>query len=347
VNPRILAALASVAGVVAARQVGSRLGGMDLQGRVVLITGASRGLGFALAEEFTRRGARLVICGRDAEHLAGAKDELVRQGAEVVAQPCDVSDPEQVDRLLVTAREAYGGVDVIVNNAGVIAVGPAQHQRLDDYHEQMGVMFWGVLHTTLAALPDMVARGEGRVVNITSIGGKISVPHLLPYSCAKSAAAAFSEGLHAELSGTGVRVTTVVPGLMRTGSHRNAWFKGRREAEYTWFALLAASPVTAMNPRRAARRIVNATARGEAEVLLGVKTHLAVRFHGLFPGTTIRLLRLVGRLLPRPGGAGEEPAPGHELERPLTMSPLTAAGRRSAAELREDPRVTDTRRPKA
>ena len=172
----------------------------ELYGQTVLITGGSRGLGLALAEEFARQGCNIVICARE-------EDELVR------------------------ARQHFGRIDVLVNNAGIISVGPLLSQKLEDFQEAMDVMFWGIVHPTLAVLPQMLQDGHGRIVNITSIGGKVSVPHLIPYGCAKFAAVGFSEGLHAEVKRFGVNVTTVVPGLMRTGSHLNAFFKGKHESE--------------------------------------------------------------------------------------------------------------------
>src|SRR5207253_3425233 len=149
-----------------------------------------------------------------------------------------------------------GPVDVLINNAGVIAVGPWQTQTLDDFREMLEIQFWGVVHMTLSVLPGMVERGSGRIANVTSIGGKVSVPWLLPYNSAKFAAVGFSEGLRAEVAGDGVTVTTVVPGLMRTGSYGNALFKGKHEAELTWFALGASLPGISMDAERAARQIV-------------------------------------------------------------------------------------------
>src|SRR5207253_5505608 len=140
-----------------------------------------------------------------------------------------------------TAR--FGQIDVLINNAGIIAVGAVPSQTLVDYQEAMDVMFWGVVYPTLAVLPQMMRRGSGHIGNITSIGGKISVPHLVPYGCAKFAAVGFSEGLHAEVKRFGVNVTTVVPGLMRTGSHLDAFFKGKQEYEYGWFALSGTNPL--------------------------------------------------------------------------------------------------------
>src|SRR5437763_6845434 len=118
---------------------------------------------------------------------------------------------------LVAAR--HGRLDVVVNNAGIIEVGPQGTMSLADCQTVMGVNFWGAVHVTLAALPHLRRSSSGQILNITSIGGVVPIPHLLPYTCAKFAMVGLSEGLATELGGTGVRVTTIVPGLMRTGSY--------------------------------------------------------------------------------------------------------------------------------
>jgi NAD(P)-dependent dehydrogenase (short-subunit alcohol dehydrogenase family) len=218
-----------LAGYAVARKLRTAV---ELNGKVVLITGSSRGLGLAMAQEFAKRGCKLVICARDERELQVATEELARAGATVLGVPCDLGDRQQVERMIEQATLKFGGIDVLVNNAGIITVGPLESQTLEDFEDAMRVMFWGTVYPTLAVLPQMIARRSGSIANITSIGGKVSVPHLLPYSCAKFAAVAFSEGLRAELGRFGLKVTTVVPGLMRTGSHVNAYFKGNNQAEY-------------------------------------------------------------------------------------------------------------------
>src|SRR5439155_20746967 len=138
--------------------------------------------------------------------------------------------------------------------------------------------FWSALYTIEAAVPDMIRRGGGRIVNITSIGGKISVPHLLPYCASKFALVGLSEGLHAELKRLGITVTTVVPGLMRTGSPRNADFKGQHRAEFTWFNISDTLPVISMSAEAAARQIICACKRGDAEVILSLPAMFGIRF---------------------------------------------------------------------
>jgi NAD(P)-dependent dehydrogenase (short-subunit alcohol dehydrogenase family) len=226
---------------------------LDLRGKVVLITGGSRGLGLAMAREFARHGARLALAARDRDELQQAVTELQAAGVEVLAVPCDVTVRDQVMRMVESVTSHYGVVDVLVNNAGVIEVAPMEVMTLDDYEEAMKTHFWAPLYTTLAVLPQMRDRGAGRILNIASIGGKVSVPHLLPYSASKFALVGFSEGLRAALAKEGVLVTTAAPGLMRTGSPRNATFKGQHRAEYAWFTPAprgnSSTPVVTATPR--------------------------------------------------------------------------------------------------
>jgi short-subunit dehydrogenase len=322
----------------------------DLRGQVAVIMGGSRGLGLLLARELGREGCLLAICARDEAELDRARGDLHARGMTVYAARCDVADRGDVEAFIAGVVARYGGIDVLVNNASIIKVGPAETMVLEDYEEAMRINFLGMVHPTLAALPVMAAQGGARIVNITSIGGKVSVPHLLPYSCAKFAAVAFSEGLCAELAASGITVVTVVPGLMRTGSYLNAVFKGDPQAESTWFALGATLPGVSMDAERAARQIVRATRRGSAEVILSVPARVLARVHALFPSFTIEALRLANELvLPQPTGDTQNTARGHEAmarKHSPVMRVLTRLGRSAAERFGQHPgpRVA-TRRP--
>jgi NAD(P)-dependent dehydrogenase (short-subunit alcohol dehydrogenase family) len=308
---------------------------IDLRGKLVLITGGSRGLGLELAREFSREGARIAICGRDEETLRRAEQELNSKGAIVNAYVCDITNAQSVTEMIARVERELGPVHVLVNNAGIIEVGPMEVMTEQDYRDAMDTHYWGPLHATLAVLPSMRYRGSGRIVNITSIGGKVSMPHLLPYDASKFALVGFSEGLHAEVAKDGIRVTTVVPGLMRTGSPRNAIFKGQNKKEYAWFSISDSLPLIAMNSRRAARKIVDACIHGDAELVLTPQAKLAVAFHGVFPGATAEILGVVNRMLPEPGGIGEQRARGGESFSAVSPSPLTTLDEQAARDNNE------------
>src|SRR5579862_1540666 len=285
-----------------------------LDGKVAFITGGSRGLGLLVARELAARGCRVAICARDAEELERAAGQLRSFSPDILTIPADVTLREEAELAVAKVREPFGSIDVLVNNAGTIAVGPMEAMTIDDYRDSLNTHFWGPYFTTMAALRGMRERGHGRVVNISSIGGKISVPHLLPYSVGKFALTGFSEGLRSEALKDNVYVTTVCPGLMRTGSARNAFFKGDNKAEYAWFSISDSLPVLSMSARRAAREIVDACVRGNAEVVLSLPAQFAVKAHGLFPGATTDVLGLANRLLPCAQGDSRErePKPGKE-----------------------------------
>ncbi len=311
--------------------------GEAVGGKVVVITGASRGLGLAMAREFAQEGASLVICARDTSELEWAREELARTGGNVLAIQCDVGNHDDVHRMVRDTMERYGRIDILINDAGVITVGPMSAQTLTDYQEAMDTMFWGVVYPTLAVLPHMMERRTGQIANITSIGGKVAVPHLLPYTAAKFAATGFSEGLHAEVAKYGIKVTTVVPGLMRTGSFVNAWFKGQNRAEYGWFSVSSAMPVLAMNARRAARKIVAAIRRGQSEIILSPQARLLAMLGGVAPGTTSELMALANRLMPAANGPDQQRHLGKDSESAVSDSLLTSFGRRAAQDLHQYP----------
>lgn len=332
------AAVAAVgAGVAGAMLLRKLRPSAEVRGKVVLITGGSRGLGLAIAQEFAAAGAKVAICARDQGELDAAREQMRGSGPEVLALQCDVSNNEDVLQMVRQVTSLRGEVDFLVNNAGVMSVGPLESQSFSDYQEAMDVMFWGMLYPTLAVLPQMIARGSGHIANVTSIAGKVAVPHLLPYTAAKFAAVGFSEGLHAEVAQYGVRVTTVVPGLMRTGSFLNAYFKGQNEAEFGWFSLASSAPLLAMNGRRAARKIVAAARRGQAEIVLTPQAKLLAWMNGLFPGVTSEMISLAARLMPRAANNDGRRFRGTESESALSRSVLTHFGREAARELNESP----------
>ena len=321
----VLGVTSLVAGLFARRRARD-----DLRGKTVVITGGGRGLGLSLARAFAAEGCTLFLAGRDVTTLDEARARLSEQGIAATVVPCDVTDSKQAQRLIRAAEDATGAVDVLVNNAGIIDCGPMEVMVREDFERAMQTHFWGAYNTISAALPKMRARGDGRIVNVSSIGGVLAVPHLLPYCASKFALRGLSEGLRVELGKEGIAVTTVCPGLMRTGSPRNASFKGEHRAEYAWFVLGASLPFTSMNADRAARQIVSATAHRRAHVILGWQAKLVALAHGVAPGVIEAMMAGMARLLPSAGGIGALSATGEQSQSPITRSFVTALDDRAA-----------------
>ena len=299
-------------------------------GRVVIITGGSRGLGFLMAGELRKQGARVVLLARNREELMRAKERL-GGGNNVLTIVCDVGVRADVRQAVEIMMQYFGRVDVLINNAGVIQVGPLEHMRYGDFHQAMNVHFWGALHCTEAVLPYMRQRRDGRIVNIASIGGLLAVPHLAPYAASKFALVGYSDAVRAEVAKSGIRVTTVCPGLMRTGSAVNALMKGNHEAEFAWFAALSSLPLVSIDARRAARRIIEAARRGIPQLTITPQARIAAILDRIMPNTFARAMMLAARVLPGPAGeSGNYAWPGREV-RPAALPRLvTVLGDRAA-----------------
>lgn len=319
----LLWGLAGVGAVLAARSYINHKRKFDFRGKTVVITGGSRGLGLVLARQFAQEGARLAICARDQEELDRAQDELEQYGSPVFTFACDLTNKADVKAFMHVVQRDVGPVDVLVNNAGMITVTPFEHATEDDFRQSMETHFWACYHTISEVLPQMQERKSGRIVNIASFGGKVPVPHLAPYVTSKFALVGYSEGLRAEVMKDSVYVTTVCPGLMRTGSPRHAIIKGQNEKEYAWFKIGDSLPILAMSAEQSARKIIEACRYGQAELILTLPAKLAAIFHGVFPGLTSDLSYLINELLPAPGGIGSERTVGSASETELTQSFLT------------------------
>lgn len=289
-----------------------------MRGKVVVIAGGSRGLGLEIARQFGLGGAHLVLAARHEDELREALGKLQAEGAIpngnaahiVVA---DVSKQEDCNRLIASATERYGRVDVLVNCAAVMQVAPIEDMTTEAFEQAMSVNFFGALYATQAVLPQMVARGSGHIVNIASVGGKIAVPHMLPYVASKFALVGFSEGLHAELRGKGVRVTTVCPGLMRTGAHVQVKFAGDVEKEYRWFSFGAMMPGVSISARAAARKIYAATVAGKAEITITPQAWLGARAVGAAPNLTQAFAAVINVLVLPAANGNTKTVSGFEL----------------------------------
>ncbi len=300
-----------------------RTASYSVRGKVTLITGGSRGLGLVLARHICAEGGSVVIIARDADELARAKADLNRRGGTVLPIQCDLLDPAQIEAAVRQVIDRFGKIDILINSAGIIEVGPLEHMTREDFERTMRLHFWAPYELVSKAVPEMRIRGGGRIVNISSIGGKVAVPHLAPYSVSKFALTGFSDAIRAELARDNILVTTVAPGMMRTGSHVNARFKGEHDMEFAWFATAAGAPLISINADRAARKILAACRRGQPSLTLTFAARGAIFGNALFPNLTGYMMKVINRFLPGRGGkSGDESRAGAHVHR-LTPRWLT------------------------
>src|SRR6266700_7732893 len=288
----------------------------SLRDKVVVITGGSRGLGLVLARQICAAGGKVALIARDAEELGRAKADLARRGGAVLTLQCDLLDTAQIRSAVRQIIDHFGKIDILINNAGIIEVGPLAHMTREDFERAMQLHFWAPFELVSQIVPEMRMWGGGRIVNISSIGGKMAVPHLAPYSASKFALTGFSDALRAELARDNIYVTTVAPGMMRTGSHVNAKFKGRHDIEFAWFAASAGAPLLSMDADRAARKILAACRRGQPSLTLTFAARLQIVANALFPNLIGYAMQLVNRFLPESSGAeGNQSHAGSQLRR--------------------------------
>jgi NAD(P)-dependent dehydrogenase (short-subunit alcohol dehydrogenase family) len=229
---------------------------------------------------------------------------------------------------------------VMICVAGIIQVGPLEALTREHFTSAIDTMLWGPINISLAVVPGMRERKRGRIGLITSVGGLVSVPHLLPYCSAKFGAVGFSRGLRAELAGSGVSVTTVAPGLMRTGSHLRAHFVGNHAAEFAWFSAGASLPFVSIDAERAAAQVVSGILVGRAMVVTTPLARIGWRIDALFPTLTSAVFDLAAQLLPSSSAPAETVEGWQAAQR---MSPsgrrvsdaITTLGRRAADRFNE------------
>jgi len=269
-----------------------------LRDKAVVITGGSRGLGLVTARHICAQGGRVALIARNPDELARAKADLTVRGGAVLTIQCDLLDAAQIEAAVRQIIDRFGKIDILINNAGIIEVGPLEHMTREDFEQAMRLHFWAPYELVSRIVPEMRTWGGGRIVNISSIGGKIAVPHLAPYSVSKFALTGFSDAIRAELARDNIHVTTVAPGMMRTGSHVNAKFKGKHDIEFAWFSASAGAPVISMNADRAARKILAACRRGQPALTLTFAARGAILGNALFPNLTGYMMKIVNRFLP-------------------------------------------------
>lgn len=298
------------AGILAVRSAIRSARHESVYKRVVLITGGSRGLGLVLARQLAEEGARVVVCARNEEDLSKVARDFEMN--DIFTVTCDITDKSQVKTMMEHIRSEVGEVDMLINNAGIVQVGPMETMTEEDYEAAMRIHFWGPYNLINEVLPTMKKRKSGRIVNIVSINGKITFPHLLPYTVSKYALSGFSEGITAELAKDGIRVTSVYPALIRTGSPINVDVKGQFKKEFAWFKVFDSLPFLSLNAEKAAQKIIQAMKAGDKTLMIGFTVKLAAAIHGIFPGLNLSVFSISNWLLPKPNGSGKESRKGFE-----------------------------------
>jgi NAD(P)-dependent dehydrogenase (short-subunit alcohol dehydrogenase family) len=194
---------------------------LPLDDKVVVITGAGSGMGRALADLLTHKGAHVAISDWNSDALAETARQIEGRGTKVMSASFDVSDRAAFEAHAAEVIAELGRVDVVINNAGVSLAAPVAAMTYADFEWVMGIDFWGVVHGTKAFLPHMLERGDGAIVNVSSVFGLFGVPTQAGYNSAKFAVRGFTEALQQEVAGTGVHVARVHPGGVKTGIVRN------------------------------------------------------------------------------------------------------------------------------
>ena len=288
---------AGAAAAFAGGRLMRRARAIDFAGRVAVITGGSRGLGLVLARRLAAEGARLCLLARDEAELQRAAQQFP-PGVDVMTVRCDIRRRADVRAAIDTVLDRWHVIDILINNAGVIQVGPLEHMTEQDFENAMATHFWGPLHLMFEIVPSMRRRSFGRIVNVASIGGRIAVPHLAPYCASKFALVGLSDAVRTELEQYGIRVTTVTPGLMRTGSPRNADMKGQHEAEYAWFAISDSLPGLTASAESAAQQIVEACRYGDPELTITLPAKIAMVANHFMPALVAHTMMVANRVLP-------------------------------------------------
>jgi short-subunit dehydrogenase len=252
----------------------------------VLITGASQGIGKSTALLFAQQGYNVVLAARNADHLNQVCQEITDSGRSALAIPTDVRQFDQVNNLVESALDQYGSIDVLINNAGIYISGPVAQFSLEDWHQAIDTNLWGYIHTIHALIPHWVTRGSGTIVNVGSIGGKVAIPYLTPYTTSKFAVTGLTEALRTELAPKGIHVCGIYPNLIKSSFLERAIFRGVNEQDVhdrrQQVKRTLAVP-TIEEPDDVAQAIWKAVKNQEDEVLVG-SAKLSATTNAFFPG---------------------------------------------------------------
>jgi len=252
---------------------------MELKGKSVIITGATGGIGGEIARAFAAKGAKLALVGRNRKRLQDLEEEFTGKGTEVISITADLSLDEDIKKMVASAEEKFGSIDIVINNAGAMAFNPVLKATEEEVRSVVMTNIYGPIRLAQAVLPGMLQRKSGRIVNIGSIFGSLSFPYFGVYSASKCAIRGFSEALRREILGTGVGVTYIAP-------------RGTKTSQTESFLEMAKK--TGMNlddPKKVAQIVVNSVIKEKREVYIGGPERLFVLINKLFPKIIDKALR--------------------------------------------------------
>lgn len=263
---------------------------MDLRDKVVIVTGASSGIGYQTALEFARQGAHLAIAARRAEPLEELAGRCRDLGVKVLTVATDVTVRGDCSALADVTRAEFGRIDILVNNAGFAIFDPIEKASASDLERMMQTNYFGMVYCTQAVLPTMLQQSNGAIVNVSSIAGLMGYENMGGYCATKFAVTGFTEALRDEVIGRGVAVSLVCPATTRTEFFVTAE-KGKMPA--------ASRLILAIPPERVARKIVAAARSGRARTVLPFTAAAFMKLKELTPGVAHFLMRRVSSLLSR------------------------------------------------
>lgn len=270
----------------------------SLPGRVAVVTGGGSGIGRATCELLARRGADVAVVDVSEERAAETARLVRAQGRRASVHVADVRDAARVDDVAAEVLAEHGACHVLVNNAGVTSAGEFEGETLEDLRWIVDINVWGVVHgcrSFLPALREAGATGGAHIVNLSSMVGLLGLPHNVAYSLTKGAVRAFSEGLRAELVGSGIGVTVVFPGAIRTDITNAA--RGTHAERLAAMGRSRLAPLAMRPPSAAAKRIVRGIERDKARVTVGPDARMVDLLTRVYPGRAGLVGRVTNRLL--------------------------------------------------
>lgn len=267
--------------------------GASVQGAVVVITGASSGLGKECARVFHAAGARLVLCGRDASRLQQVVQELTASSTDAQQQTYtpstvvfDLADADTVDRAAEEILKCYGQVDVLINNAGISYRGNILETHMSVHRDVMETNYFGTIALTQALLPSMVRRRSGHIVVISSVQGKIAIPHRSAYAASKHATQAYFDCLRAEIERYQIPVTVISPGYIRTDLSVNAV-----TGDGSKYGVVDKTTASGRDPRDVAQLVLKAVRQRSKDVVVaGLVPNLAIYLRTLWPALFFKIM---------------------------------------------------------